>query len=331
MSHTPIEPEVLAAFLDGQLTDAARDAVLRQLASDPAARASLLEASAIMGALAGSDALPRMAAAASAPPAASLPSPSPLPLPSPSVARGATSRPPAARRFAPVLLIAASVAIVVLLRSTRSAGSVDVVQLAQAVRVQAAPGRDLLQRSLGSTWNESGWSVSRGGEEARAAGVRAFRIGVRTAQLELAIQHGDSAATAVSAAAVEGLLADIDGAAPVAAQFGRLARGTVIGSASERRTLATQVQGIVGDAARFDLGVWAESARLATLGGDMTWFSAGGAPQRALSRLLTRPSPDEGWHQLIAPLFPLLGDDVSRRDPASVRAMLTGVIRAGGL
>ncbi len=283
MSSPQIEPELLASFLDGTASPAERDAVLRTLSGSKRAYAEFLEASAIQQQLVAAES-PESSAADTAHPAIDI-----------------ASRRRRIGYVAPlVILAAASVIFVVTRRST--VRELDVVAIAQSTTIAGATGSGGMTRVLGSGWDEPGWTVTRGEMAVRDAAARAFRAGVRMAQLEVAASTRDSTAVAIAARQVQALLSDVPGSAPIAAQLGAIGSAVGSSSASDRAVLSQQLSVMVGDSNWFDLGMWAGTADIAAKGGQETFFAADGAAMSTLTQLLTRPyAPPDHWALVASP------------------------------
>ena len=314
MSDERIDPETLAAFLEGRVSPEEREAVLRTLARSKEAYASFMEASAIHRELA--DSSPISAGAAVVPPPAA-----PDRLVAGSV--GGTAREAAnarwfrPRRFAPILIAAGFFAILIARGGTRRAAEDEAIRLAQGTTLTTDRGSGTLTRTLGDTWDQPPWSIVRGGETTSADRALAVRAGVRFAEFEIAAQLADSTAATSSAQSIAQLLSNTEGAAPIAATFRDLASAPSFGGRSQRATSAGQLRALLGTPDWFDLGVWAGTARLAALAGDTAFFAPGSRGTSSLRRLLeghTGNQASDEWRPVVNALQPVLMDRVRRRD-----------------
>lgn len=303
MSDHPIDPDTLAALLDGRLDAAERERVLAQLARDEASYEAFLEASAVLRELEGSS-------AAASPPAANAEPPPPLGLVTGSAAAAAPAPVVARRRWpwklpaAAGALLAAGVAGVLLMPR----GDAD--PLAAARAVAGAPAGD---------WTRPVWPAVRGEEEALSPRARAFRAGVRLAQLEVAAARGDTGALATASLSLDRLARSVPGGAGA----GRRIDAAAQGSAATRDSLADELRAVLGEAAWLDLGAWSEAARLAARARDERFFAAEGAPRQALARLLAEAGGAE--HPALALLR-----EVAATGGVPEAAVLDSAIARGG-
>ena len=185
-------------------------------------------------------------------------------------------------------------------------------------------------RARGAGWAVPGWSVSRGSESTRTATTRAFRIGVRLAQLEVAARASDSTAVTEATSQIRELLADVEGAAPLSSRLDSMGRDFSFGSDASRDEVGLALKGILRQPAWFDLGVWAGAARIAIQGGQPEFFAADGVATSRLTQLLTeRPQQADVWDVSTAPLRNLPRDAAGRME-AMTRAVAQVMASAGG-
>jgi hypothetical protein len=241
------EPEEIAALVEGRLAPAARTRVVEHLADCDECRELLAESLAVARE-AGIE-LPAVEAADV-------------------LLHPATRRRRAAWipwTLAASLLLAAALAW--LYGSWRETGLVGSSAVA---RLAADP-----EARLGGEWSEPVWSVTRGEGPVHPLPATAFRLGVRSADLELALARGGSERLAARRLAAElaQLAASIPLADPVASVYRSLGERLAAGGAVDRARLASDAA-VAADLAReaadpalFDLGRWAESGRLAAVAG----------------------------------------------------------------
>ncbi|NOT06772.1 MAG: hypothetical protein HOP28_01065 [Gemmatimonadales bacterium] len=263
MSEDRIDPETLAAFLDGRLSPAERARVLKIVAEDPEGYDLLADATRLKAEL-ETDA-------------------------------GRTMRPMVGKRatgwrwwlVALPAAIAAGLAAVALWPKTD--GEFSPVELAARVRVVGAAGEGSLAARLGPTWDQPGWSVSRGEGEDVIEPARAFRLGVRATDVEIALGAGDTVALRPVAAELAELAAGVDGGAAAAALYrGIVARGPSTPLA-ERAEAAAAVRSLMADSPWFDLGAWTEAARVALAAGEDGFVRRSGREvRRLIERLVAR-------------------------------------------
>ncbi len=300
MSEERIDPETLAAFLDGTASPEERDGVLRTLARSKEAYASFLEASAIQRELAAEAPVVAPALSPVAPAEASRPS----------AREAANTRWFRSWKLAPVLL-AAGIAGILIVRGMDRGPASGAIQLAQATSLTSERGSGAIERTLGSTWDQPPWSIVRGSEPAVDRRPLAFRAGVRYAELELAARAADSAAVTRSVDVLAQLLATTEGGGPFAATFRDLATEPEFGSASRRAAAAGQLRSLLGSEDWFDLGVWAETARLAIAARDTAFFDPRGRGVSELRRIIephtAAAAPESAeWVPVTDALRPLL-------------------------
>jgi hypothetical protein len=349
MSEPRIDPERLAAFLDGTATAADREQVLSTIASSREAYAEFREVEAIRGELHGgvspgaevSEATMRTRASAETNTVASNGE-----AVSTATARvGTTASPTPSMPGAPelrakrnqfaiplsMLAVAAGLAVVFSSRLNVVKPEASVVAVAQSMRVSGAAGSGSLARLLGADWDTPGWTVTRGAETERPPDARAFRLGVRFAQLEIAINANDTVAVGVAARAVQTLLSDVSGSGPLSSQLDLLRTTPTTIAADARSVLATEVGTLLGEDGWFALGVWVGSAQVAARVGDARFFALKGPGMRALVSISSLPTTlnAEGWAAATSTLQRLTGAsplDAAERERINVT--LTGVLRS---
>ncbi|MCM2270679.1 MAG: hypothetical protein NDJ75_11300, partial [Thermoanaerobaculia bacterium] len=125
---------------------------------------------------------------------------------------------------------------------------------------------------LGAGWTEPLWSVTRGDGPVVSERARAFRLGARSADLDLALAAGDRDAARRLAAECAALVGDVPLADPVAHLYRELARRAGDAAAplpplaTDAATAARLTREAV-DPALWELGRWGEAGRLAAAAG----------------------------------------------------------------
>jgi hypothetical protein len=305
VSDERIDPETLAAFLDGTASPEEREGVLRTLSRSKEAYASFLEASAIQRELAAET----PAVAPAAPVAASVEPPR---SPAREAANARWFRRP---RYVTPALLAAGVAAIMVVRGIGGPVGQGAIQLAQATSLTQERGSGALARGLGDAWDQPPWAVVRGSESSLATRSVAVRSGARYAELEAAAQAADSAAVSRSAESLAQLLSSVEGAAPIAASVRDMARPPDFGGRAQRATVAGQLRALLGAEDWFDLGVWTETARLAVAARALAFFEPGGRGVAELQRILQphiaeSRSDSAEWGPVIEALRPLIAGRV---------------------
>jgi hypothetical protein len=95
--------------------------------------------------------------------------------------------------------------------------------------------------------------------------VLAFRLGARATDVELSIATGDTLALGVVGSDLLDVLSRIEGGAGLSAQYRAILSGGQSQDESARRALLTSLRTLLGQPVWFDLGAWAEAARVATM------------------------------------------------------------------
>jgi hypothetical protein len=164
------------------------------------------------------------------------------------------------RRFRwqiPATLAAAAVALIVVNNRLSSSRSYAPAQFALA-----------LSASSNATI-EPAWSVTRGADDQIASGVQAVRLGALLTDLEVTSARGDTAAVRAQTAALARVLESLPGGAPIASSYEAIATraGAAIPTSTERRDLGKSALDLVSpsDAA---MGSVAEAIRIAALARD---------------------------------------------------------------
>jgi hypothetical protein len=255
----PIDPERLAALLDGRLAGRERDEALARLAAlDDEALGAYADAAAVTRELEAEDAAQGVADAKV------------LSFRAPRRAR---------RPGAPVLALAATLAAVALGVGTWAA---------RGGRDADDPGRYAALRGgtgVPAGWDAAPWTAVRAADAPLDPRVRAVRVGARLTDLQAAAAARDVAGTRQAAADVQALLAPLPAAGPAAAVYGEVRRragepaAALEPALARGRRSAARLAGEEGVA----LGAWAEAARLAAARHDAAFFRAR-ATRQALAR-----------------------------------------------
>lgn len=299
MTTPRIDDETLAAFLDSRLSAAERARVLQAIADEPALYEHFFEAAHLLADEQATDGSP--------------------------VRVHRRDGPRTWRRrllVAVPLLAAAAIAGVMVQRSRADSG--DVVELMDGIRLANASGPGSVQRTLGDSWDQPGWSVVRGLESSSASAGTVARLGARMAQLAFAAGSGDTIAYALSTARARALLTTIAGSGPLAATLEALP----ITASADRSTLARQIREVSGEPTAFDVGGWLETARLSYLNGADDFAAPGSAAAATLHGItdaLGRAPPDSRWQDIERHLRAI---EASSADPALARAHVDSAVKA---
>jgi hypothetical protein len=322
MSEPRIDPERLAALLDGAVRGAERERLLAELAESEADRLVLGDAAELLreleldgtldgeptegpdedaGGSEGASGLGASDPSGTRPTRRDVPpgtdggavvgtigggaSPArviPLPLPA--------ARPSTFRRWAPLAAAAAVLAAVGLWYGGRPGGSGALGDPAAIVAMVEAPAP-----AGGDALGELPWSATRGAGDGLAPRARAARFGARAAELALAARAGDAARVRALAADAARLVSGAT-ASGAAVEVYRAVE-TAAGGASADSLDALLRRGWAAGAAAVgaedaSLGAWLAAARVAASRGDAPFFRAE-ASRRAADALAARGELDE--------------------------------------
>jgi len=303
----PVDPELVAALLDGALSPADRAQALERLARSPEDYELFVESAALLRDL--------DADGAGAPPR-----PVALPATLPSMA---AVRP--RRWMTPALVglpLAAVLAGVLVLSGNRGVRAED---LLGSVPPVLAPG-----------WDQIPGSSTRGSPES-AEQAREFQIGAYLAQVEIAFDAGDAVAAENVLGELGELLGRLDGGGATEGEYAalqaRTAPGTPVdGLESDRVRARESLVALLRDSPWFELGLWAEQARLATLANQPGFFSERAV--RVLDRLAARVAEERDEEDRLVShlrkLQRLLADGASPSELRAIRATLTDVMKEVG-
>lgn len=273
--HTPdpkVDPETLAAFLDGRLSPEERAEVMEHLATSEDDYEAFLEAVHVLGALEESDAT------------------------GPDVAGPRRSesgwRVPGARALA----AAAAVAVVALgvWLVSRAGPPTDGTPVALVASLDTDP------TGLPG-WDEPAWPVLRSPDALLAPRERAFRLGVRHAHLAAAARADLDEASRRLAGELTTLASELPGGGPLAALYRRI--GELPSGAEEaadlRREAWLATEG-AAPTAELRLGAWVGAARLALLAEDLSWFRSPAAREArsAVDEESLTPPVRRGWREV---------------------------------
>jgi hypothetical protein len=259
VSEPKIDPEQLAALLDGRLDERQRAEVMARLAESPEAFEAYADAVAIVGEVErGSRADATVGTGAG--------STDVIPLKT-------SDRTPSRLRVArwQWLAAAAVIAGVAVLPLMRRAGGPSAGELDPGTFVEALSNEDA---GLPAGWNGRPWSTTRSAGDPLTAEARAVRIGAQLVDLELAVRAGDTAVVAEVAGEIAALLEPIPGSGPVASLFRGLSQQTAYRTEQPESLLeraseaATQLAG--RDHVR--LGALLEASRIAAARQDGGFF-----------------------------------------------------------
>lgn len=297
MTEQRLDPETLAALLDGTLPPDERQRALDAVARSPDDHELLLLTARLGETLTTAEEREPKGSAAVRPP-------TPI------------------RRYltaAAGVLIAASVALA-LLRPSRSGGDGPLGLAGIPARAVATPGAGALDRAFAG-WRENSWATRGDNQsEPRATG---FLLGIYAAELEVAALARDTTVVRDRAARIVALLAALDGGGPAAFPYGgpdALLESS--GGTRARHEAYVGARQVFSQAGWPDLGAWLEFARLGILSGRAPAVLTDPSAMAELERIRGALGRSEGDPAAAATLRAL--DTLRATDPASTR--LPGMI-----
>ena len=325
MNSESIDPETLAAFLDGTLQESDRERVLQALARGGAAYEDLIDVHALQQAGDIAVASPPVAA------------------PAPSLGSRTAEQPRAASRrwrrpnmwVLPTFLTAASIATFVLLRG-RDHASTASPTIGTMARVTAAANGVDPASAFGAGWDQANWSTARGSTGSLDDRVYAFRLGVRFVDFALAVSSSNSDARYTLGQAVSVLASSALAGTPVAARVDAITADSAMHpTAAELATLSEDVRALASQPDWFDAAVWSESARLAARARETAFFAHDSAPMRELRRIVARlnsgPSGGAAPNEIVESLRRLAEQHLSSPvDFNAIGPLLDSTVARGG-
>ncbi|HWK88679.1 MAG TPA: hypothetical protein VNP72_01740 [Longimicrobium sp.] len=274
-----VDPEEVAALLDGRLTAEERAALMERLARSPEDFEMLAEAMRLVGDDPRPVPPPPVPELAGATLVEADPAAVPVPPPSP-VGAGGLAVPPSMGRVRPRRLWIPVVAVLALALlvpfALRRDGGGAGLRLRGSDLVDER-GNGSLADALDPGWAQPGWAVMRGGGSGAADLATEFRIGVRLVDVEIALDTRDAAAVRLVQPDLAELLKRRQAPPPLVAEYediGARAGNPTAKLASDGRRAAAQTRDEFRDSPAFEAGVWVEQARLATLGDEWDFFDA---------------------------------------------------------
>jgi hypothetical protein len=228
----------LAAFIDGRLAGAERDAVLARVADSPDDLAIIADALAVQAELeAGVKDIRDYAPATR------------------------WSRPPRMTKWMGIAASIVAVATLPLMPFLASFSTVD----GYANLLTSHAG-------LVAGWDSHTWSATRGANDGIPERVRAVRVGALTSALDVAAARQDSVTRRI-AEQIAALLDNVSGAGVVTAAYRHIADGSSPASSDRLRDSRHEARRMV-TASAFDDGAWLEAARIAAKDHDARFFTA---------------------------------------------------------
>ncbi len=240
MDESKIDPERIAALVDGKLSSAERERLLRELAASPDGVELLADVAAALDDAGGAPVIPLRAP------------------------RARAVRWP---RYAIAGAIAAVIGFVLVMpRGARVDASADGFMTI----VTSAP------HPLEPGWSTAPWPVVRGDGAAITPDGRAVRVGARIVDLDVALRAADSSAAGMA----NEIATDLDamaGAAPIAARYRELAADLASGAKQREMSDGFRAAATIAGAAAASQGARLEAARLAAVARDVAFLRSAGS------------------------------------------------------
>jgi hypothetical protein len=249
VTQPDIDPERLAALLDGRLPAAERRAVLDQLAASEPAAEAYVDALAVLSELE---------------PAKNAADPRPTGTPSERL----RWRVPPKRWLAIAALLAGVALAPSLMTRLRRSDQTDPTRVVALLATRNG--------GLPAGWDRGPWSSVRGAGQPLTSSARAVRLGARLVDLELAVRGRDSAIADI-ARDISDLLEALPASGPIAAVYRDIGQRAGAPSDDLKPLLRPAGNAAVGlvDPKPAQLGAWVEAARIAAVRGDIAFFRAG--------------------------------------------------------
>lgn len=252
-------------------------------------------------------------------------------LQNPGGAEAASARPafrkwPQRWLYAGAASAAAVAALLLVTRAIEPGASQPLFLSAEELNVAGGPGS--LESRLGVGWASPPWSRMRGSGDGATVGPSAFRAGALSAHLLIAADANDEGAIRDAARDLEAA-PSIAAADPIVARIVEIATAADNTGQDESLTNAVASLRDVYQRDWFDLGVWAEQARLSALAGETAFFG-NRAKQDELRSLRRRLSGQPAATTVVTHIDSILitFDDPASVDLETVRSRLVRVFEA---
>jgi hypothetical protein len=242
--ESPIDLELVAAFIDGRVTPAERERALEMLANSDAAFEAFVNAVHVQADNADAKVVPIAPARAR---------------------RGL-------RTWSVVLPAVAAALLIAVLPKIRAYRAERAFHVTAGSIVSLVADTTLRSIAASAGWEQRNWSVTRGGPSALADSARDFRLGVRTVDLQVAIGQGDTKVADRLVAEMLGWVSQLRFSEVVASQYAELHRELAAAQPRDRiaadasaaeATLGELLDSASSDSFWFGFGKWCAGAELA--------------------------------------------------------------------
>ncbi|MET0400732.1 MAG: hypothetical protein ABW277_28350 [Longimicrobiaceae bacterium] len=330
--EVPVDPEALAALLDGTLPEHERDEVLERLARSPAEYEAFVEAASVLRDLDDESGAPPV------PPASPVAPPDSPPV---REIRPARRGLPGAKLWLPLAAVLAGVMVVpglvTVVRGPGGGAASAPLALLDGAPVVPASGDGSLALVLGQDWDQPGWPVKRGSGDSLTDESGEFRTGVRLADLDAAADARDTPAVQATATELTRMVERVGpDAGSMAEDFEALGMLAANPQSGRDPSAVARAVGEVGEAFRdspwFGLGIWAGQARLAVLAGRVEFFESQEARKvlAGLADSIEREDTGASVAPHLRALDARIGGRVTPGEMDAIRTSLAAIIRESG-
>jgi hypothetical protein len=259
------DPDLVAAFIDGRLSGAERDRVVRLLAESEAAFEIYADAVRARDDLDADTVVP-------------FPEPRPDPRPDARPDPRPDPRPRHWWRTAGVPLAAAAALLIAVLPAVQSRRANATFAMRAESIAQPLTGRPQLAMALRSALDAPRWSVTRGGGSTFVDSTAALRLGVRATDLQVALAVGDRERAGRAAAEMVELLGSVNLSDAASAEYGdlrkRIANGDSIGQVIGAAATADDNLRHFLDSRWYGVGKWLAAGELAARAHSADFFKS---------------------------------------------------------
>lgn len=233
-------------------------------------------------------------------------------------------------RWAGIPLAAAAAAVLVLATPLiRTLRPPDLPQFTTDQLIGSLGGAGALPGALGPGWDQRAWSVTRGAGARLAEPAVAFRLGVRTVDLRIALQSPGAGDADRLISEILALLSDVELSQPVAAQYAQLRSQVAAGgdtaplpsaAAAAEAALKALLQ-----SPRFSVGQWCAAAELAARAENASFFRS--TATRSFFDVVDRLGLDAADLDALQRIATLSGDGLDHAEVLEVQELLRDLIR----
>lgn len=306
MTDGDFDLEELAAFIDGKLTGEARARMVKLLAESEAAHEVFVETVRFQGELL-------------------LEGPEVIPL------RG--RRPAFVGTWKVWVPVAAAASLLLFLGRPLIDSLIgpSALDFSTAQIVAELTAREDLASSLGEGWDQPGWSVTRGAAARLVESERAFRLGVRNVDLQVALRLQDAPLADGFLSDIQEWLGEIDLSQAVRAQYATVQ--TLLSESGASGALAQLGAAEVAldeflSSPSLPMGMWSEAARLAAVVREPAFFES--AETSHLFDTMDEQQLPEPDVDTLRQIRALIADGIAEPDYPELNRLVREMIRRNG-